>query len=482
MVRLSRFLIRITLPLVIAAILGGIGYWLFHNPVRSFTLSVPGMDQRGKSIATSVEMVTVGEHFTLFKTMADHSETYWPGFRGKDRDNICKENIPLKSRWERVGEGILWTLTLGEGHAAPAVFDGRVYLLDYDEQEKADALRCLSLRTGEELWRRLYKVRLKRNHGLSRTIPAVSDRYVVSIGPRCHVMCVDRISGDLKWTLDMEKEYGTEVPFWYTGKCPLIDGEAAILAPAGRSLMIAVDCNTGKKIWETPNPHGWKMSHSSVMPMLLNGKKIYVYAAIGGVCGISAGGADQVQILWEISSFSPQVVAPSPLILDRGRVFLTAGYGAGAALIQIREETGKYQAEVLQQYKPQEGLASEQQTPVFFKGHIFAILPKDAGGLKNQFACCPAGDGTHLVMTSGKTERFGLGPYVLADGKFFILHDDGTLSVVKASSSDFQLLGRTRILDGQDAWGPMAITGGYLLIRDIRHLVCIDIREKGGNL
>ena len=57
----------------------------------------------------------------------------------------------------------------------------KVYLLDYDEEKKADALRCFSLENGIELWRRWYSIKVKRNHGMSRTIPAVTEKYVVKI-------------------------------------------------------------------------------------------------------------------------------------------------------------------------------------------------------------------------------------------------------------------------------------------------------------
>ena len=71
-------------------------------------------------------------------------------------------------------------------------------------------------------------------------------------------------------------------PLWYAGQCPLIDGDIAVIAPCGdKALMIGVDCETVRVVWETPNPHGWEMSHSSIMPMTLNGKRMYVYCAIG---------------------------------------------------------------------------------------------------------------------------------------------------------------------------------------------------------
>ena len=39
-------------------------------------------------------------------------------------------------------------------------------------------------------------------------------------------------------------------------------------------------------------------------------------------------------------------------------------------------------------------------------------------------------------------------------------------------------LNRDEILDGVDAWGPMALAGGRLLLRDSRRLVCVDLRER----
>ena len=220
------------------------------------------------------------------------------------------------------------------------------------------------------------------------------------------------------------------------------------------------------------------MSHSSIMPMVFKGKKMYVYCAIGGICGISAEGPDKGVILWESSSFAPAVIAPSPLILDNGLIYMTAGYGAGAVLIQLKENKGKYTAEIIQKYKPLEGLASEQQTPIHYNGFIFGILPKDAGEMRGQFACYKDNDTRKVVMNSGKEVRFGLGPYILADNKFFILNDDGEMTIAKYSTSKFTLLDKAKIIEGQDSWGPIAITGGYLLMRDSKTLVCLDIRAK----
>lgn len=465
------------LPGLIALIfIGVILIWLFYDPVAHFSTSLPGMDHRDSTIKKASEKVDIGASFTFYKTSDGLAGYNWPRFRGAGFDNISKEAVKLIDRWGTADPRILWKLNLGEGHAAPAVYDGRIYILDYDEVKREDALRCFDLKTGDELWRRSYKVRLKRNHGLSRTIPAVTDKYVLTIGPKCQVMCCDRLSGNFLWGIDLAAEYESEVPFWYTGQCPLVSNDTAIFAVGGKSLLIAVDCKTGKKVWETPNPHHWKMSHSSVMPMEMNGVKSYIYFAIGGICAVAASGSEMGSVLWETTGFAPAVVAPSPVVMKNGYIFVTAGYGAGAALLKVDAQQNGVR--IIQQYKPSEGLASEQQTPVYIDGYLYGILPKDAGNMRNQFVVVRSEDTRKVVSTSGKEVRFGLGPYIYADGKFYILNDDGEMTIARISPSGFSVLDRKKIIEGQDSWGPLAITGGYLLMRDSKTMVCLDIRAK----
>jgi len=454
-------------------------YWLFYNPVKDFKLSVPGMDNRPDSISGIREKVKIGAIFESFFNESSDLSGKWTRFRGADFDNIVKDKTKLIDKFPDGELNILWHADLGEGHAAPAIYNGKVYILDYLEEEQADALRCFSLISGEELWQRKYKVHVKRNHGMSRTVPAINENFIVTIGPKGHVMCSNPQNGDFIWGIDLVKTYQTEIPFWYTGQCPLIDNNIAVIAPGGKSLLIGVDCASGEIVWQTPNPDKWQMSHSSIMPMTLNGKRMYVYAAIGGIVGVSASGPDIGKILWKTTDFNPSVVAPSPLIFDDGKIFMTAGYGAGSILFKVAETNGEYSVSMLQKFKPKEGLASEQQTPIFHKGYVFGILPKDAGTLRNQFVCCKPNDFMNILWTSGKSERFGLGPYIIADGKFFILNDDGTLTIAKVSTKEFITLDKKRILQGHDAWGPIAIADGKMLIRDSKQMVCIDIQDYG---
>lgn len=455
-----------------------LGWWLTRPPAIDVRPSVPGMDGRDAAKAgVKSAKVIIGEFFETFPqappTVGSES---WPRFRGACFDNICRQNVPLADHWPTGGPNVLWSIKLGEGHAAAAVRDGRVYVLDYDEKLMADRLRCLSLENGKDLWNRWYLSRVKRNHGRSRTIPAVSDDYVVTLGPKCHVMCVAAKTGEFKWGLDLVSEFGSEVPLWYAGQCPLIDDGIAVLAPVGgKVLMMGVDCETGEMLWSVPNDDGWKMSHSSILPLTLAGKRTYVYAAVGGIVGVSAENADRGTLLWKTGDWNQKVIAPSPLALGDDRVLITAGYGAGGVTFKVVEKDGVFEVVDLKAVGVKEGLASEQQTPILFENRVFAILPKDAGAMREQFVCADPNDITKILWSSGKTHRFGLGPYVIADGKFYILDDDGVLTMAKATIDGFEPLDQAKALDGHDAWGPIAVVGRKMILRDSKTMICLDV-------
>ena len=316
-------------------------WWIFAKPSYDVIPRVPGLDNRPPQRQIS-DSIFIGEFIDTLGILEEILPGSWPRFRGADFDNISKDPTLLAESWDTSGPPVVWQTTLGEGYAGPAVLNGRVYVLDYNERRKADMLRCFSLKSGAELWRRWYNVEFKRNHGYSRTIPAVTDKYVVTIGPRSHVMCVDPIDGRLLWSIDLEREYGIPgtvkgkiTPEFYSGQCPLIDNDIAIIAPGGKALMIAIDCATGNVVWKTPNTDSLRMSHTSIMPMTIHGKKMYVYAALGGVCGVSAEGDDKGKVLWKTTDWSPSIAVASPVYLGNSELVAFGSYGSGAARIRI---------------------------------------------------------------------------------------------------------------------------------------------------
>jgi len=435
---------------------------------RLLSLRVPGTDLApGSERGTNANAVLAGQ-LLRFEGQPANLPGAWPQFRGPSRDGINTEPVGVTRNWQPSGPRELWAVDVGEGYAGAAVRGGRVYLMDYDQAKRQDALRCLSLEDGRDIWRYVYPVAVKRNHGMSRTAPAVTDKLVVGIGPKCHVVCLDPITGDLRWGLDLVRQYSATVPPWYAGQCPLIENGNVILAPGGKdALLLALDGETGKTLWKTPNPHAWKMTHSSVMPMELGGQRMYVYCANNGVAGVSA---QDGAILWETTEWKISIATvPSPLVLDNGRVFLSGGYNAGSLMLQVKKEGDRFVARTLFKLEP-EVFGATQHTPIFYGNDIYGVR---ADG---KFVCLdPEGK---VVWTSDSGQQFGLGPFLLADGVIFAMNDAGLLRLLEATPQKCNLLAQAQVLQGRESWGPLALAGGRLIARDLTRMVCLDVGKR----
>ncbi len=439
-------------------------FWYTGGKVR-LPMRIPGTDL-GPDGQNAVRANPVLTGKVILGTGAPgKTEGDWPQFRGPARDGISLESTPLARSWPGTGPKILWATDVGEGYAGPAVAGGRVYLMDYDREKKQDALRCLSFDTGEEIWRFTYPVAIKRNHGMSRTVPSVSSNMVVAIGPKCHIAAVNAETGALLWGMDMVREFGTTVPPWYAGQCPLIEGDRLILAPGGKdALLVAAKAASGEIVWKSPNPRGWKMTHSSIMPIEVEGERMYIYCADKGVAGVSArDGA----ILWDTTDWKISIATvPSPLALDGGRVFLSGGYNAGSMMIRIRKTGDTFGVESLFRLAPSV-FGATQQSPVFYQGHIYGVRPD------GKFTCLTP-EGKTLWTSEGKP--FGLGPFVLGSGLVYGVNDNGLLRLLEATPAKFTPLAQAQVLTGREAWGPLALTSGRLLARDLTRMVCIEVK------
>jgi outer membrane protein assembly factor BamB len=57
----------------------------------------------------------------------------------------------------------------------------------------------------------------------------------------------------------------------------------------------------------------------------------------------------------------------------------------------------------------------------------------------------------------------------------YLLDDDANLYLFRLEGTRAVELARHHVLDGIEAWGPLAIAGDRLIMRDARNLVCLDI-------
>jgi outer membrane protein assembly factor BamB len=173
---------------------------------------------------------------------------------------------------------------------------------------------------------------------MTRTVPAVTDRFVVTLGPKCHVVCLDALTGKLVWEKNLVEECGTTVPPWYAGQCPLIDGDRVILAPGAKPLMMAVALASGKTLWATRDHDAMGMTHSSIVAMNFQGQKQYLYCAKDGVAGVAAADG---RVLWTYPQWKINIAnVPSPIPVGEDRIFFSGGYESGCAMVRLVAQAG----------------------------------------------------------------------------------------------------------------------------------------------
>jgi outer membrane protein assembly factor BamB len=396
----------------------------------------------------------------------------WTQFRGPDRTNISKETGLLR-KWPAAGPKILWSVPVTQGYAAAAIVGGRVYHHDYDEAKSEWCINCRSLADGKLVWQFREARDIRPNHAITRTIPAVDSRFVCSLDPKAVLHCLDAKTGKVVWRKSLVTEYKATIPSWYNGQCPLQEADRVIVATGGAAILVALDKATGKELWHTPNPAnpgnpgGYMMSHSSVMPAVLGGVKQYLYGTLKGPLGVSAKDG---KLLWEFGRKFNVAVAPSPIAVDEERVFMTASYDAGSVMVRVRRTGEAFKAEAVFDMKNNEW-NSEVHTPIVYKGHMFAVGKKKRG-----LFTCLSFDGKEVWTSEGKAS-FGLGSFMMADGMFFVLDGDtGKLRLIEASTTGYNELAGAPVLAGQEVWGPMALSDGKLVLRDLTKMICVDVR------
>ncbi|MRR13000.1 polyvinylalcohol dehydrogenase [bacterium] len=360
-------------------------------------------------------------------------------------------------------------MPVGEGYAGAAIHKGKVYLLDYDRDKAQELIRCLSLGDGQEIWRTAYPMTIKRNHGMTRTVPAVTDRYVVTMSPRCIVYCCDALTGRVVWKKDLKAEYAAVEPQWYASQCPLIEDDRVIIAPGGKPLMMSIDLATGNEVWRTPDHDGMGMTHSSIARATLGGVKQYLYCTNKGAVGIDANTG---RILWTHAWSIKIATIPAPVGVGEDKVFFTGGYNAGSQMIRLVKDGDAFKAEELFRLKASE-FSSDQHTPIYYKDRLYAAGSPAASG---QLKCL---DTSGKMVWSSEALQIGLGPMLFtSDGMVLALDDHtGSLHLGEIGADGYKDLASAKVLDGVEPWAPMALADGRLVLRDMTEMKCIEVGE-----
>jgi outer membrane protein assembly factor BamB len=85
-----------------------------------------------------------------------------------------------------------------------------------------------------------------------------------------------------------------------------------------------------------------------------------------------------------------------------------------------------------------------------------------------------------IVWQTKNAPNFDKGGSVLtADGIIYVMDGrTGELHIVEPSPQGFKSLGKSKLLEGREIWGPLALADGKLLIRDQTRMKCVDIQAE----
>jgi len=365
----------------------------------------------------------------------------------------------------------------------PVVKDGKVYLLDRDDKV-GDKLRCLDLSNGKELWSFSYEAPGSVMFPGSRSVPTLDGNKIYTCGPYGNLYCIDLNTHKPIWNKNIWTDFGGgEIPRWAITQCPLVYGNLLILASqAPQAGVVAYDKLTGNVKWSTPSLGGVGYVSPVIIKVGKEDHVVMITASAGRGEGAKPGkvaGIDPLtgKILWEYNNFSCGIPVPSAVDAGEGKVLVTGGYNAGAAMFKVEKKSdGSYG--VTELFKNPD-FGAHTQPPVLYNEYFYAQYSTNE---RKDGMVCMSMDG-QVKWKTGREPLFDKGGSILVDG--LIISTDGAskLYLIQPDPTAFKPISTAELLKGDTGdqrfptqnWAPLAISNGKLLIRDQNKLICVKI-------
>jgi outer membrane protein assembly factor BamB len=381
----------------------------------------------------------------------------WPMFRGPGAAGVSPETGLLEA-WPDGGPRQLWRVPLGEGYSALSVADGRAYTLFADAED--ELVIALDAATGKELWRHRLDAKYFDGQGNGpRSTPTVDAGTVYAYGARAKLAALDAASGRVLWTQDLKKAFAARPPQWGVSASPRVVGDLLLVDAGGRdgASIVALDRRSGVVKWTA----GTDLAGYSVpLVVEIGGRRMAVFFTGSKVVGLDPAGGE---ILWSMGwKTSYDVNAAAPVFVPPNRIFVSSGYGVGAALLEIEVAGGRVGAREVWRTK---GMKNQFSSSVYHDGAIYGF---DQAILK----CLDAATGEERWKARG----FGHGSLMLADGHLYVLSDRGSLALVEATPAAYREVARFEPLTGK-CWTMPSLADGRLFVRDEAEAAAFDVAE-----
>jgi hypothetical protein len=258
-----------------------------------------------------------------------------------------------------------------------------------------------------------------------------------------------------------------------------------LASQAPQAGVVAYEKLTGKLRWKTPSLGEVGYVSPAMVKVGKESHIVMITASAGRGASASGGkvvGIDPLtgKILWEYTNWQCGIPVPGAVDAGEGRVLITGGYQAGAAMIKIESKPdGSFG--VTELYKNAD-FGAHTQPPVQVNGYFYAQYTTNE---RKDGLVCMSMDG-HVKWKTGRSPLFDKGGIILADG--LLLSTDGSkkLYLIEPDPSAFKPIASAELLNvesgtdtrgGTQNWAQLALANGKLLIRDQSRLKCIKVAK-----
>lgn len=390
---------------------------------------------------------------------AGFASAEWGEFRGQLRDGHYR-GTPILTSWPAGGPKALWHQPVGGGYASFAIAGRRAFTIE--QRGSQEVVAAYEVETGRELWTTGWKAEFREFMGGDgpRATPTWWQGRVYAVGAVGELRCLDETTGRTLWRRNILEDAGVSNLPWAVAASPLVVGTTVIVLPGGPNgqSVVAYDTTTGTRVWSALSD---KQAYVSPMLVTLAGRSQLLVVSASRLMGL---GPDRGQLLWEFPWVTENDInAAQPVITGDRRVFVSSGYGHGAALVEITEAGGQFAArEVWHTNRMKNKFSSS----VYHDGYLY--------GFDEAVMACLDADTGELKWKAG---RYGYGQVILAQGHLVVLSEDGDLILVKANPQSLEEIVRVPVLDGK-TWNHPALADGRLLVRNLKEMAAFDVRAR----
>ena len=393
------------------------------------------------------------------ETAAAHaSRNYWTNFRGPNRDGRYDE-MQVLTQWPAGGLTPIWKQPIGVGYASFVIADGRAFTIE--QRRGQEVVTAYDLASGREEWKQGWNALYSDTTGDGpRATPAWDDGRIYALGATGELRCLDAKTGAVAWGRNILTENKASNLSWAMAGSPLVVDDKVIVLPGGANgkSVVAYNKLTGAPVWNSQSD-----AQAYVSPMLatLAGRRQIIVVSASRVMGLAP---EDGSLLWSSTWDTDMGInASQPIVVDRNRLFISAGYGKGAALIEINGSGKNFPARTVWENI---NMKNKFNSSVLHEGHVYGL---DEGIL------------TCLDVNSGERKwkggRYGYGQVILASGHLIVSSDSGELALVKATPQRYEEVARFAALDGK-TWNYPAIAGGRLLVRNATQMAAYNIAAQ----